>query len=673
MKNNIFTEEGRTRFRNFKVRLRGYLAASLIIGAAAGYLFYAKVTWPGFAPLQKIYLYPYAVASLKSWLLTDSENTYTVLGCDVGGGRVGFINDDQVYVVRDDQGHAQKDRDGYFIFKPYEGVKLPAYYWGKHGFKDIGAEQAFRTRIYKEQSLPRLYLPAFSVGLLIMVAGVVLAVVVDQRVNRRYEAGRRVRGSRLIEPKRYGRQVKGADGLTLHVGSMTPDGKITRLVRWISGEGEPVYELRMRRSEEAQGMLILGDIGSGKSQILHRLLYQIAMRNDETVIIYDPAGEFVKSHYSAKRGDLIVNPLDVRSPFWSPALECTSKPDSLTVADSFFPGRERAGGPDQFFTRAARDIFARLLEFRPDPGQLVTWLGDEAEIDRKVSGTELAHYIAGKAANQRAGVLGTLAKVGTTLRMLPEARACQSTFSLTAWAQKRQGWIFLTSTKETEERLRPLYAAYLDLLMRRLLSVDDAAGRRRPVKLIVDEIHNLEYLPTFYKVIVEGRKFGVHVFQGAQNKSQYEARYGQDAPTMLSCPRHKIILRCSEPDSARWLSELLGDEENEKPRSGVTASVNDRRDSINYSSYDERRPVVSKEEIASLPDLCGYWTYGGLVVPFKFSHLEWNKRAERFIARPMEAPAPAPASAAAGEPGPKQESGEEDMELADEPKYSRGF
>jgi hypothetical protein len=108
---------------------------------------------------------------------------------------------------------------------------------------------------------------------------------------------------------------------------------------------------------------------------------------------------------------------------------------------------------------------------------------------------------------------------------------------------------------------------------------------------------------------------------------------------MLSCPRYTIILRCKEPDSAEWLSKLIGEEEIERPRTGVTASVSDQgRDSINYSSYTERRAVVSREEIANLTDLAGYWKYGEIVAPFRFDFRPWRKVAEGFLPRRALAP-----------------------------------
>ena len=94
--------------------------------------------------------------------------------------------------------------------------------------------------------------------------------------------------------------------------------------------------------------------------------------------------------------------------------------DYQVLAEAVFPGRkaERMRQTEAFFLNASRDIFARMLEFEPNPEQLVAWLAHEEEIDRICAGTELANYIRPDAAAQRAGVLGSLARVGKTMRIL---------------------------------------------------------------------------------------------------------------------------------------------------------------------------------------------------------------------------------------------------------------
>jgi hypothetical protein len=633
---NLFTEEGRTRLRNFGLRLRSYLIVFLILGLLAGAFWFSNRTRVEMGALERLYFRQYAKATAMSWISPARPGKYTLLT----SGAIG-VTDELVYQVRDEQGRPARNQYGW-VFKPHAGLRIEEPRWRLVRATHGAMEGWLRENIYGGESLPGLFTTALAICLLTVAIGTAIALVIDQRVNRNYEQGNRLRGNRLIEPAEYEKEVKGADGLGLIVKSVKPETAVEKLRRTVTRKAEPRWALSMKRNEEAQGAMILGDIGAGKSQIIHRLLRQIAKRGNEAAVIYDPACEFVKAHYNERRGDVILNPLDERSPFWSPAFETRFRTDYQVLAEAFFPGRkaERMQQSEAFFLNASRDIFARMLEFEPSPTRLVEWLADEEEIDRMCEGTELQNYIRPDAAPQRAGVLGSLARVGKTLRILPRREECEFDFSVTDWATERRGWIFLTSTKEAEERLRPLYTSYLDLLMRRLMSVDDSWGRARPVKLIVDEVHTLQYLPSLYAAATEGRKYGLHLFQGTQNKHQYEDHYGKQAPTMLSCPRYTIILRCKEPESAKWLSTLLGEEEIDRPRTSVTASVSDQgRDSVNYASQIERRSVVSMEQIANLPDLSGYWKYGELVVPFKLDFAPQEGIADGFAPRQSLTPA----------------------------------
>jgi Type IV secretion-system coupling protein DNA-binding domain len=73
----------------------------------------------------------------------------------------------------------------------------------------------------------------------------------------------------------------------------------------------------MSQREETEGIMMLGDPGTGKRQTIHHFLLQIAARQPaEAVVIFDPACEFVERHYNRLRGDVILNPLDRRSPYW---------------------------------------------------------------------------------------------------------------------------------------------------------------------------------------------------------------------------------------------------------------------------------------------------------------------------------------------------------------------
>jgi hypothetical protein len=111
------------------------------------------------------------------------------------------------------------------------------------------------------------------------------------------------------------------------------------------------------REEENEGLLLLGDPGTGKSQIMHQLLDVIASRERfEAVVVYDPAGEFVEKHFNTET-DIILNPLDARSCYWSPVQEIEnvrheiSAPERHFVAESFFPDHPHANPTAQFLSR----------------------------------------------------------------------------------------------------------------------------------------------------------------------------------------------------------------------------------------------------------------------------------------------------------------------------------
>src|SRR5262245_41127982 len=128
--------------------------------------------------------------------------------------------------------------------------------------------------------------------------------------------------------------------------------------------------IRMSRREETEGIMMLGDPGTGKSQTIHHFLLQIAVRRPtEAVVIYDPACEFVKRHYNSSRGDIILNPLDQRSPYWSPSLEVTAATDKKLITESFLPGKSdlTQASTSGFFVKAARSILGRMLDFNPTP------------------------------------------------------------------------------------------------------------------------------------------------------------------------------------------------------------------------------------------------------------------------------------------------------------------
>jgi type IV secretory pathway TraG/TraD family ATPase VirD4 len=288
--------------------------------------------------------------------------------------------------------------------------------------------------------------------------------------------------------------------------------------------------VRIPVEDEPRHMLLEGNTGGGKSAAIRQLAVQIAER-DEGAIIYDPAREYTERFYSPERGDIILNPLDVRAPYWSPGEEVEHDAVALTIAHALFPDRPNES---HFFWESVRKLIAHLLRLHPRPEQLVEWMNDPSEIDRRVQGTPYASTISRNSPQQRDGVLGTMSLVADTVRLLKSEREAKRHWTAREWVKRRQGWIFLTCTPETRDALRPLISLWLDLLILRLLH-EPAANARR-VWFLLDELGSLQKLPQLVTAVTENRKSNNPVVIGIQGKAQLETIYGHIAETMLSMP-----------------------------------------------------------------------------------------------------------------------------------------
>ena len=442
-----------------------------------------------------------------------------------------------------------------------------------------------------------------------------------------YKHGRRLRGPELVPTTEFNEKLGKSKGLWVHL----PDGVafINEEQTWWDKTFHKDLSrwARIPRDREATHFLIVGDSGTGKSAAIRQLLSQVWERG-EAAIVYDPAMEYLPQFYNERRGDVILNPMDARCPFWSPGDEVPHEAEALTLAASLFPDQ---GRENRFFVEAPRKIFAHLLNLKPTPEELTYWMCNAEEIDKRVEGTELAAMIDRHAAAQRSGVLGSLNMVADAFKLLPKESETKQRWSTVEWAKERKGWVFLTSKPTMRERMRPLMSLWLDLLVLRLMNDDTV---RRKTWFVLDELASLQRLPQLTTAVTENRKSDNPMVLGFQGKAQVEALYGHVAEAMFSQPATKIFLKTSEPNASEWISKAIGEVEIERFR--------ESRDIT-------REPLVMASEVGGLDPLHGYLKHGNLVLRMRFPYLELKANAEKFIERKTTAAAVTPVA----KPAPK--------------------
>jgi hypothetical protein len=486
--------------------------------------------------------------------------------------------------------------------------------------------------VYAGQGPLQLFVRPLEAAPALLLIALVLAIPKDIARRRQLRYGRRLRGPEMLEPAAFTERFK-PHGLGLVVNKK---GTVVRL---------PALA-------ENKHLAVIGDTGSGKSTAIRQILLEVRARGDNA-ILYDSSAGFLKQFYDEKRGDIVLNPVDLRCPYWSPVDEVEDMAEAETMAKALFPEHDL----NRFFIDAPRKIFAYLLTFGPSPADLVAWMSNPAVIEKKVQGTEMEELIDAYAPNQRAGVLSSLSMVANALRYLPPVEKTKMRWTAREWARERRGWIFITSFPSYIEALRPLITVWFDLLVMRLLSRPEP--HHHPSWYVIDELADLEKLPSLHKALTQSRKWGNPIVLGFQNAAQLEANYGTQASSMLSQPASKMYFRVTDPPSAQWVSKAVGDVEIERLKE---THYDGTRRGRNFSLDRQIEPLVMASEIEGLPDLHGYLKYENCVTRFRLPKVELPeiaddlvKRDLRDVVRPIERDR-APKRAKQPAPNPKQEA-----------------
>jgi hypothetical protein len=470
---------------------------------------------------------------------------------------------------------------------------------------DLSLNRWLRLTVFEDKGLLSLFAINFVEGGVCLAAMLGFAVPYDIRRFKQMKYGRILRGPQLLSPSEFNRHQKG-DGIGF---------KTTELGKM----------MRIPARKEAQHFQIMGDTGVGKTQLIVQMLCQIQARG-ESAIVYDPACEYLQRFYDKDRGDIVLNPLDERCPYWGPANEMASNAEADAIAASLY--QPATDAKDEFFHQTPAQIFAHLLRKGPTPHQLAEWMASSETLEQMVAGTEMSFYIDRKAGPQRAGVLASLGLVAKCFRLLPEKNQTDRTWNARTWAKERKGWIFITSRPPERETLRPLHSLWIDLLVMRMLTAPQPG--QKPVWFVIDELASLQKLPQLHTAITENRKSKNPLVLGFQEKAQLEVIYGHMAEVMLSQPATKIFMKTAEPKAAEWISEAIGKVEIERLKE---TKFDGSRAGKNFTVDRQIEPLVMGSEISGLDDRHAYLKLGNNVARFDFDYLDLPTPTPSFVPR----------------------------------------
>ena len=405
-----------------------------------------------------------------------------------------------------------------------------------------------------------------------------------------------------------------------------------------------IGDLPILLNSEIQNFCLHGTVGSGKSEVIRRLLNYVRARGD-MAIIYDRSCEFVKSYYDPSL-DKILNPLDSRCAAWDLWKECLSLPDFDNISNTLIPMGTKE---DPFWQGSGRTIFAEgAYLMREDKDRSYEKLVDtmlSIKIDKLrayLQNTPAANLVEEKIEKTAISIRAVLTNYVKAIRYLQGIEKNGEPFTIRDWMRgvredRPNGWLFISSNADTHASLKPVISMWLSIAIRGLLAMGE--NRNRRVWIFADELPTLHKLPDLVEILPEARKFGGCYVFGIQSYAQLEDIYGvKPAATLFDVMNTRAFFRSPSKEIAEFATGEIGEKEILKASEQYSYGADPVRDGVSTGKEKERETLVSYSDIQTLPDLSCYVTLPGPYPAVKLA-LKYKPRpkiAEGFIQRSLD-------------------------------------
>lgn len=359
--------------------------------------------------------------------------------------------------------------------------------------------------------------------------------------------------------------------------------------------------VRLPREAEGQFVLVLGDKGSGKSNILRAFASQAIARGDR-VLLHCVKGDVAQSFGSNEA--VLIGAHHKHGWAWDAAADLDGEAAFMDLAAAVIP----ISGSSAFWAQSARAVFVDILhDLATEPGrkgwtftELAERLLDDPEGIRvriarlNFSSSPLIESGEDGLSNTAFGIMATL-WAGALSRIRPLALAWdgippERRFSVKRWLKgEGPGVVVLQTTPEFSE-LSTLVSA--SVLGRIVVGVSDpslSVDTKRRVTLVLDEFHALGPIRRIDSALALGREKGLVVIAALQSLAQLPAVYGPKlGPVVQDLFRIRIVSALAAGPSAEQVSSLIG------RRTLVWKELNnDPSKSGTYRDERGERPLVS--------------------------------------------------------------------------------
>lgn len=389
------------------------------------------------------------------------------------------------------------------------------------------------------------------------------------------------------------------------------EASVAEVAKLVKKDGPSRIELAgvpIPKKSEAVHFMMLGATGSGKSVAIGQLLERTYADGD-VLILVDSGGDFASKYYNPSR-DYILNPFDERTVSWNPMAEMDGPYDAEALAKSIIP--EGVGDSKEWNSYAQTFLGSCLTVLKARPSATIN---DLIYFAQQASLEELRDNLRGTAAYSQLEsdkmfasirvIVNNYLSAYTYLKPNPSGE----TFSIKQFvAAGKPGALFVTYRDDQLDTLRNLISCALDIASRSVLSLNPDPNRR--VWLVVDEFASIGKVQSVEAFATKARKAGGCLVVGLQSISQLKDKYGEhQAQSIMSCLGTWLVLRCSDTDTADYMSRFLGEQTVVRHTGGASEGQGGGSKSVSEQVTTQRTVLAS--ELQELPPLHGYMRVAG--------------------------------------------------------------
>lgn len=365
--------------------------------------------------------------------------------------------------------------------------------------------------------------------------------------------------------------------------------------------------------------MVMGGSGSGKTNLIIRMIHAQAKhsKNIEVgakFIIHDLKPDYIQKIYNPDT-DLIYNVSDQRSiyfNFFDYLYDANGNLDEKALVNICHTIIPDSNSKDPIWDILARNVLESILiycmltentslTFVKDMIQKLP--ADLIDLFNSVEGCNKGIQALTGGENTVGSVMVTLAANARYFEGLNEkCHSHKESFNIQKWLNDgKVSKLFLINDVANKDFNAPKIAVFVNTLIKEIYAMGENPNRR--IYLFLDEFGTMGKIPAIPEATVVARSFGVSIILSTQEFARIDEIYGQNLrKSMLNSLTNKIIMRQTDPEMAKYFSDMIGEKEIEQSSSGASIGIQAMKNGVNFNKSVKKEFTVMPSEIMELRD-----------------------------------------------------------------------